>query len=325
MNRQLASALVAAANRNWTGAVLARDKRTGSEASIYVYEGGIYSVELDDFEPSFVSRLIAAGIIDAARLASVRPSLDRDTANHMVGRIVVDCGWISVDRLAEYHREYLLAGLGGVLGSGSLRIRESKNEITSRFCILPTSIGELVSEIDIRRIQLDRASSALAGNHHAGSCVLRVMRSTAGVSNGSPELDAFMRAVDGVRSVDGVAAMCGFTRAEAVFHASVLTTAGVVVMAATGESPEQARTLRVPEDFGMLTVAPGLKDAVAPTLQVASIAPDDRARTEPNAPRRSTRRSGAWAETVPLARPMTPPRDLSTQVIARPADDRSAQ
>ncbi len=318
MNRKLAIALVSAADRNWTGAVLARDKKTGSEASIYVYEGGIYSVELDDFEPSFVSRLIAAGHIDAARLASVRPSLDRDTANHMIGRIVVDCGWISVDRLAEYHREYLLAGLGAVLGRPSLRIRESKNEITSRFCILPSGIGELVSEIEIRQMQLERAASALAGSHHAGSCVLRVMRSTAGVSNGSPELDAFMRAVDGVRSVDEVAGMCGFTRAEAVFHACVLTTAGVAIVAATAEPPAQARSLRVPEDFGMLVVAPGAPGPNSARLQVASEHPRLDVRPASPAPSRTPRRSGAWAETVPLARPKNPPRDLTTQVIARP-------
>ncbi len=318
VNRKLAGALVAAADRNWTGAVLARDKKTGSEASVYLYEGGIYSLELDDYEPSFVSRLIAAGHIDAARLASVRPSLDRETANRMVGRIVVDCGWISVDRLAEYHREYLLAGLGAVLRRQSLRIRESKNEITSRFCILPSGIGELVSEIEIRQMQLDRAASALAGSRHAGSCVLRVMRSTAGVSNGSPELDAFMRAVDGVRSVDEVAAMCGFTRAEAVFHASVLTTAGVAIVAATAEPPAQARSLRVPEDFGMLTVTPGLPGVRSSSLQVASATPALDAQSVSAAPRRTPRRSGAWAETVPLARPKVPPRDLTTQVIARP-------
>lgn len=315
MNRKLVETLVSAANREWTGAVLARDKKTGSEASIYLFEGGIYAVELDDYEPSFVSRLIAAGHIDAARLASVRPSLDRDTANHMVGRIVVDCGWISVDRLAEYHREYLLAGLGAVLERDSLRIRESKNEITSRLCILPSSIGALVSEIEIRRMQLDRASSALAGNHHAGSCVLRVMRSSAGVTNGSCELDAFMRAVDGVRSVDEVAAMCGFTRAEAVFHASVLTTAGVAVVAAAAEPPVQAGRLRVPEDFGMLAVTPGLPVRDTSRLQVASSEPG---LPEQPAPSRTPRRSGAWAETVPLARPKAPPRGLTTEVIPRP-------
>ena len=52
VNRKLLGDLVAAADRNWTGAFLARDKKTGSEASIYLYEGGIYSVELDDYEPS---------------------------------------------------------------------------------------------------------------------------------------------------------------------------------------------------------------------------------------------------------------------------------
>ena len=324
MNRKLVEALVSAANRDWTGAVLARDKKTGSEASVFIYEGGIYSVELDDYEPSFVSRLIAAGHIDAARLASVRPSLDRDTANHMVGRIVVDCGWISVDRLAEYHREYLLAGLGAVLGRDSLRIRESKNEITPRWCILPTSIGALVPEIEIRQMQLDRASSALAGNHHAGSCVLRVMRSSSGISNGSPELDAFMRAVDGVRSVDEGAAMCGFTRAEAVFYASVLTTAGVAAVAATAEPPTQARSLRVPEDFGMLTVTPGHRAQEPARLQVG--APEAGLHGQPDspAPRRTPRRSGAWAETIPMTRPKAPSRDLTTEVIARPTADWSA-
>jgi hypothetical protein len=316
VNRQLTDALVSAADRNWTGAVLARDKKTGSEASVYVYEGGIYSVEIDDYEPSFVSRLIAAGHIDAARLASVRPSLDRDSADLMVGRIVVDCGWISVDRLADYHREYLLAALGGVLDSRSLRVRESKNEVTSRWCILPARIEDLVAETEIRKIQLARASSALAGEGHAGSCVLRPLGSAAAVSNGSPELDAFMRATDGVRSVDEVAAMCGFTRAEAVFHASVLTTAGVVVLAAMPEPPKEVRALRVPEEFGRLTVRPGLPDPVAYRLPSPTLGSAEAG--EVVAPRRTPRRSGAWAETVPLVRPNAPRRDLTTEVIPKP-------
>ena len=317
MNRQLTDALVSAAERKWTGAVLARDKKTGLEASIHVYGGGVYSIELDDYQPGFVSRLIAAGHIDAARLTSVRPSLDRDSADLMVGRIVVDCGWISVDRLAEYHREYLLAALGAVLKCRSLRVRESKNEITSRWCILPTRIEELVAETDIRRIQLNRASAALAGEGHAGSCVLRLMGSTPSVSNGSPELDAFMRATDGARSVDEVAAMCGFTRAEAVFYASVLTTAGVVVLAAMPEPPKEARALRVPEEFGVLTIRPGLPNLAAPRRLAPTPHPAERAEVAP--PRRAPRRSGAWAETVPLVRPKSPRRDLTTEVIARPA------
>ena len=318
MNRQLTNALVLAAERKWTGAVLVRDKKTGSEASVYVYVGGIYSVELDDYQPGFLSRLIAAGHIDAARLASVRPSLDRDSADLMVGRIVVDCGWISVDRLAEYHREYLLAALGAVLNCRSLKVRESKNEITSRWCILPARIEELVAETEIRKIQLDRASAALAGEGHAGSCVLRPMGSAASVSNGSPELDAFMRATDGVRSVDEIAAMCGFTRAEAVFHASVLTTAGVVVLASMPEPPKEARNLRVPEEFGNLTIRPGLPNVAAPQRLAPTPQPAEQAEVAPPR-RRAPRRSGAWAEKVPLVRPETPRRDLTTEVIARPA------
>jgi hypothetical protein len=316
VNRHLIDALVSAAERKWTGAILARDKKTGLEASVYVYVGGIYSVELDDYQPGFVSRLIAAGHIDAARLASVRPSLDRESADLMVGRIVVDCGWISVDSLAEYHREYLLAALGAVLNCRSLKVRESKNEITSRWCILPTRIEELVAETEIRKIQLDRASEALAGEGHAGSCVLRPMGSAAPVSNGSSELDAFMRATDGVRSVDEIAAMCGFTRAEAVFHASVLTTAGVVVLAAMPEPPMEARVLRVPEEFGVLTVRPGLPTPEPPRRLELAPQPAEQAEVAP--PRRAPRRSGAWAETVPLVRPQTPRRDLTTEVIARP-------
>ena len=317
MNRNLTGALVSAAERKWTGAVIARDKKTGLESSIHVYLGGVYSVELDDYQPGFVSRLIAAGHIDAARLASVRPSLDRDLADLMVGRIVVDCGWISVDRLADYHREYLLAALGAVLDCRSLRLREAKNEITSRWCILPTRIEELVAETEIRKIQLNRASAALAREGHAGSCVLRPMGSAASVSNGSPELDAFMRATDGVRSVDEVAAMCGFTRAEAVFHASVLTTAGVVVLSAMPEPPNEARALRVPEEFGVLMVRPGLSNVAAPQRLAPTPQPAEQAEVAP--PRRAPRRSGAWAETVPLVRPETPRRDLTTEVIARPA------
>ena len=317
VNRQLTDALVSAAERKWTGAVLARDKKTGLESSVYVYGGGVYSVELDDYQPGFVSRLIAAGHIDAGRLASVRPSLDRDSADLMVGRIVVDCGWIAVERLAEYHREYLLAALGAVLDCRSLRVREVKNEVTSRWCILPTRIEELVAETDIRRIQLNRASAALAGEGHAGSCVLRPMGSASSVSNGSPELDAFMRATDGVRSVDEVAAMCGFTRAEAVFHASVLTTAGVVVLAAMPEPPKEARNLRVPEEFGSLVVRPGLPDVGALRRLTPTPEPAEQAEVAP--PRRAPRRSAAWAETVPLVRPKTPRRDLTTEVIARPA------
>ena len=326
VNRQLTNALVLAAERKWTGAVLVRDKKTGSEASVYVYVGGIYSVELDDYQPGFLSRLIAAGHIDAARLASVRPSLDRDSADLMVGRIVVDCGWISVDRLAEYHREYLLAALGAVLNCRSLKVRESKNEITSRWCILPARIEELVAETEIRKIQLDRASAALAGEGHAGSCVLRPMGSAASVSNGSPELDAFMRATDGVRSVDEIAAMCGFTRAEAVFHASVLTTAGVVVLATMPEPPKEAPVLRVPEEFGVLTARPGLVNvdaprrlALAPQPLQPLQPPQPAEQAEVAPPRRVPRRSGAWAETVPLGRPKAPRRDLTTEVIARPA------
>jgi hypothetical protein len=119
-----------------------------------------------------------------------------------------------------------------------------------------------------------------------------------------------------VRSVDEVAAMCGFTRAEAVFHASVLTTAGVVVLAAMPEPPKEVRALRVPEEFGRLTVRPGLPDPVAYRLPSPTLGSAEAG--EVVAPRRTPRRSGAWAETVPLVRPNAPRRDLTTEVIPKP-------
>ena len=92
--------------------------------------------------------------------------------------------------------------------------------------------------------------------------------------------------------------------------------ATVVVLAAMPEPPKEVRALRVPEEFGVVTIRPGLPDPVAYRLPAPTSGAADSG--DVVTPRRTPRRSGAWAETVPLVRPNAPRRDLTTVAIPRP-------
>ena len=55
------------ARKRATGCLELVDRGHGGRARLFMYEGGLYAVELDGYRPDVVARLVAAGVLDAER------------------------------------------------------------------------------------------------------------------------------------------------------------------------------------------------------------------------------------------------------------------
>ena len=248
-NAQLVKAMRSEAKKGWTGRLVATDPATGTSAAIYMFEGGIYSVQVEDFIPHLTDRLVAAGILDEGRMRELGASVDQSQRDQEVGRFAINREWLPVDTLAAFHAEYLLAGLGAVLALPKSKVNADAHETTDRMCTLPTSVDDLIKTIDLREERSQRIWNGVAPGSATRETVLRVVDAGAEICSASPEVSAFMRAVDGINTVDEIAGSCGFTRAEAIVITAALIAGGAVAIA--GRKPVLG--VHVPEDFATTT------------------------------------------------------------------------
>jgi hypothetical protein len=244
-NVQLAKVMRSESKKGWTGRLVATDPTTGTSATIYMYEGGVYSVQVEDFTPQLTNRMIAAGILDDARIGELSASVDKSQRDHEVGRFAVNRDWLPIDVLASFHAEYLLAGLGAALSMPKSKVQVDALETTDQLCTLPTPVDDLIAAVDLREERSQRIWNGVAPGSTTRETVLRQLNAHADICSASPEVTAFMKAVDGINTVDEIAGSCGFTRAEAIVITAALIAGGAVAIA--GRKPVQGT--HVPEDF----------------------------------------------------------------------------
>jgi hypothetical protein len=248
-NAQLAKVMRSESKKGWTGRLVATDPTTGTSAAIYMYEGGVYSVQVEDFTPHLTNRMIAAGILDDSRMRELSASVDQSKRDHEVGRFAINRDWLPVDSLAAFHAEYLLAGLGAALSLPKSKVQVDENETTDQLCTLPTSVDDLISAVDLREERSQRIWNGVAPGSTTRETVLRQADATAEICSASSEVTAFMKAVDGINTVDEIAGACGFTRAEAIVITAALIAGGAVAIAGR----KSVAGSHVPEDFASIS------------------------------------------------------------------------
>jgi hypothetical protein len=244
-NVQLAKALRSESKKGWTGRLVATDPTTGASAAIYMYEGGVYSVQVEDFSPHLTSRMAAAGILDDARMRELSASVEQGQRDHEVGRFAINRDWLPVDALAGFHAEYLLASLGAALSMPKSKVSADSQETTDQLCTLPTSVEDLLAAIDLREERSQRIWNGVAPGSSTRETVLRAVNAEAEICSASPEVRAFMDMIDGINTVDEIAGNCGFTRAEAIVITAALISGGAVAVAGR----KAVHGTHVPEDF----------------------------------------------------------------------------
>lgn len=250
--------LRAAASERFTGALEFEEPSHGSRAHVFLYEGAVYAVELAGFHVDPMSRLVSAGLLDPEASAMAGQVMATESE-------VVQDGLVGIDAVARVHQEFLLAGVGAVIGAQAPGVGRVDDAVTSALCTVPVALEDILEAVALRRQRMD-ATWALVSTHvTAARAVLRVIDGYADLPGDLPELQAFARGVDSVRSVDAVAGGLGLTRAEAVHLAATLVAAGLTEVEAQQANPPHGALL-VPEAFGEL----GIQDQIVPTSGAAA-------------------------------------------------------
>ena len=292
LNAHIVDELVGLAKKQATGCLEVVDKGTGQTAHLYVFDGGLYSVRIDGYEPHVGARLVASSAISPDALDRVGGPDDAKT-----GVRIAQTGALDPTRLATVHQEYLLASLGAVLALKKVKTKVHKGQVTDALCTLPLPIDPLF-DVLARRAERS-ASTSLDGPAAAATLALQPTGTTRPGALTLPEFAAMEAGADGATSIDEIARAFGFTRAEAVHLAALLIGADVVrAVPATTAGPG---TLAVPEALGTKTAAAApvvepepepqpIAEAVVAAVVVAEpepeaesvIEPDPEPVTEPN-------------------------------------------
>ncbi|CAB4931960.1 MAG: hypothetical protein F2836_03750 [Actinobacteria bacterium] len=238
--------LRARAKAGWTGRLTVSDRAGRELADLYIFEGDLYSVQMRDHQPHLFTRLVAAGIIDGERQRECDSAGAPGARDEFIGRYAVEHGWLPVERLAEFHSEYLLAGLSAVREASGVSIADEPGAMTNVRCALPSPVADVIASVELRTERSRNVWVGVGASAGPRETVL-AWRGVRGVAPFvAPELAAFAAEVDGVRSVDELADSCGFTRAEAEFLTAALVNDGLVEVAGVKSLP--AATCLVPED-----------------------------------------------------------------------------
>jgi hypothetical protein len=277
LNARLVKDLESASKKRFTGALEVAVRATTGTARLYFYEGGLYSVWLEGYQPPVLERLLASGAVSAERAHALRGEAGRPST--ALGLLAVEHGWLPVETLATVHQEFLLASLGAVLACEKAKAHLRKDLVTGDCCTLPLPVESLLEAVRVRGQRLGATWPALSPVGTPATARLLPTGVAVPAQMALPEFTALRAAVDGDRTLDQVAAVGGFTRAEAVHLAGLLAAAGVISVDTHGPPARAADRLLVPEAFGVEPVVvpepaaiPPVPDPV-PAPERAPIAP----------------------------------------------------
>lgn len=269
LNSGIVDALSGAGAKGSTGALEVTDRGHGGTARIFLFEGGLYAVELTGYRPPVVNRLRSGGRIDAqaqSRLIDMVGSGE----DSLGGVTAVAEGWIPAEVLGSLHQEYVLAGLGAVLALPKAHVKFRGGVVTGQYCTVPLRVDPLFATVRMRAERLLRTWAVLEDLADPATSVLSATGQRPPEALITAEFEALTAACDGQRGLDSVAHTVGFTRAEAVHVAVVLVQAGVLALDGRREPTPGSGGILVPEAFG--TRPTGARDS-AVTALVMSTAP----------------------------------------------------
>lgn len=268
LNDTLLKELAHAGRSKFTGALLITQKKSPLEGHVYFYQGGIYNAQVSGYYPRLVQRLIAAGILDQARFDQLMTHFGGNDKAPEIGAWCVENGWLNVEKLSELHQEYLLAALGALASLPDMKIKKHKGESTPLFNTVPLPVDEVKATLDTRATRYMSTWVPISPHTTPGTTVPSITdRERLESEFTAPEIHAFAAACDGTITVDQVAWVYGFTRAEAAALLGMLNSAGVVSLAATSAMFVDADNLMVPEAAADLAhpTGPAVEDAIEDT------------------------------------------------------------
>lgn len=250
LNDRIVADLRSAGASGRTGALVVTDHATGQAARLFLFEGGLYAVELEQFAPDVAARLRASGVST--------PHLD-ESANMRAGAELLRGGRIDLEHVRRVHQEFVLAQAGAVLLLRKARSEFASDAVTDLVCTLPIPVDDVVEAVRMRQERLDDDWSAIASDAQvqalrladggAQGLALAPTGAALAVGRQLPEFAAFLGQCNGRQSIDEVARACGFTRAEAVHLARVLIADGVVAAIRPPSTVATRSGLAVPEAF----------------------------------------------------------------------------
>lgn len=262
INEELVSELSTLGAKAFTGAVEVLDRGTRNRARLFLYDGGLYAVDLEGYPRAVFARLRTAGLLAPRSAAELTALAGLDIPDPTVITHAIDRQWISIDDLANVHQELLLASLGAVLVLPKVKTRPRKGQTSAEFCTLPLPVDPLFDTVRMRADRLQGTWAMLAPGAAPGHAVLSRTLVPLDRTALSPEVTALAGAVDGTRSLDVIAHALGLTRAEVVHVASALIRSGMArVEIDVPEATEPAHYL-VPEAFGSHRVVPVVPERV---------------------------------------------------------------
>ncbi len=249
---------------------------TGGRAHLYVFEGDLYAVDLDGYQPPIDRRLHSGALLDTGRLAELAAD-QPDSSPASRARLAVERGWVAVEALGSIHQEFVLAAFGSVMQANVVSTSFADGAATGEVCALPVALDVLVEAVAIRQARLGEDWARLLGSTaspdegSAQECVLRGTNALLPLDCQLPEFAALVSSCDGSTSLAQVAFESGYTLAEAVHLAHALSVRGVVAIV---DAPvPSASELLVPEDFARLVIPLGTlapADSAVPALEMAN-------------------------------------------------------
>ncbi len=305
VNDELASELSALAAKEFTGALEVLDRGTRNRARLFLYDGGLYAIDLDGYPRAVFARLQTSGIFETRSTTELVALAGLDVPDPAAITHAVESGWLTIDALANVHQELLLASLGAVLALPKAKTRPRKGQTSAEFCTLPLPIDPLFDTVRMRADRLQGTWAMLAPGTAPGQAVLSRTLMPLDRTALTPEVAALANAVDGARSLDVIAYVLGLTRAEVVHVASVLVRSGMARVEVDAPDAAEPEHCLVPESFGSHRVVPVVPERLPALKQ------------KPTKPVLVEVPVAAATESLPMATPAS----LPTSLPLRPVGD----
>lgn len=229
--------------KRFSGAVEVSAPEKGATARVYMTDGAIYAASLDGYMLDVLARLRADAWISDSEHENAFKMVRGVSVDPNIGPYAVEKRWLTVEQLADIHREVVLAIAASVLSWTAPKVRVRKRVVTSIGCTVALTVAAVTDQARGRATVLSR---------YSGSSSVAIDMAVARRER-IPEYLLWAAPVG--ETVDGLAERVGRTRFEVLYDLLTLTAAesrAVTTTFTTSELPHQPRaTLLVPEHVGV--------------------------------------------------------------------------
>ena len=275
LNETVIHDLHAAGRKSQTGALEVVDKDSHATATLYVFDGGLYSAALDGYVPPMLARLGSSGTLGPKHIRALTDELGGTSDPSQAGLVAARHSWAKVDTLGTMHQEFLLASVGAVLARTKVKTRWIADQTTSAFCTLPLPIDSVLDAIRMRVQRMTMTWDGIAADLDPSHARPVPTGTAVPATVTLREARLIMDECDGRRTLDEIAWRLGLTRAEAVHIVGVLVRGDIVRMEAA-DVPAASTLLWVAEEFGRPVAEPVVVERAVqvddgPTVDVAQV------------------------------------------------------